>query len=84
MPADNPKIPNIPDMTLQGYHFSKAEYGIIVIHEEEVSYRMDEAALLEAIAGLRENKKAYTDEKQYNAALHMFRSALRFLKEEQS
>lgn len=67
-----------------GYFFRRAEPGVIEIHEEEFCYRMDEAALLEAIAGLREKKKAYTDEKQYSAALHMFRSALRFLKEEQS
>lgn len=67
-----------------GYFFRHAEAGVIEIHEEELAYRMDEAALLQAIADLRANKKAYTDEKQYEQSLNMFRSALRFLKEKQS
>lgn len=71
-------------MPIAGYYFEKAESGVIVIHEEELSYRMDEASILEAIAGMRENRKAYTDEAHYNRSLQMYKSALRFLKEEQS
>jgi len=71
-------------MPLNGYFFKHAEPGVIEIHEEEFSYRMDEAALLEAITGMRGNKLAYTDEAHYTASLNMYRNALRFLKEEQA
>ena len=67
-----------------GYFFRHAEAGVIEIHEEEFFYRMDEAALNEAIAHLKANKRAYTSEEQYNQSMLMYTSALRFLKEEQS
>ena len=58
-----------------------AEPGIVVIHEEQAQYRMDEAALEEGIKNIQENRRAYTEQAYYLESLQMMQVALAFLKE---
>ena len=69
-------------MPLQGYHFTKPAPGIVEIHEEQFSYRMDEAALLEAIEHTKSEKASYTSEAFYHRVLDLYEGALDFLRKQ--
>ena len=53
--------------------------GVVIIHEEQVSYRMTADELRNAISDLKENQRAYLDRDLYDNSLALLMGALSFL-----
>ena len=66
------------------YAYGPITTGAITIIEQEISYQMTEAQLIEQIADLVASHNEYSNEELYQGCLEMLEGALKLLQQEQT
>lgn len=68
----------------RGFDIIRLQPGLVEIHEEAESYRMDEDSLQEAIQHTRANRSHYANEVAYQHRLEVYETALQVVRGEKS